>query len=273
MLKDLLKEYVQERVPKDAEVAVLFSGGLDSISVLLTALELGYSPTLYTFYLEGYVSKDLETSRRVAQYYNLPLVEVKIKRDIELLVEQVKSIIKRFSLNKKTQIQVIHPMSNVIPYITEPYVLTGLEADTLYGNSRSMRKLINDSNDFYNARLRAIQDPKNASYQFIKQLVEEEGKELVAPYKESQSIIDYFLNLPVNDIRYGKQKRQTYEAFQNEIDELKLYRRSSNMQVNSGIREFHDELLTSQYNTTNAKSIIAIYNKFIKEAKENEYED
>ena len=267
MLKELLKEYIKERIPKDAEVGVLFSGGLDSISVLLTALELGYSPTLYTFYLEGYISKDLETSRRVAQHYNLPLVEVEIKKDVDLMVEQVKSIIKRFSLNKKTQVQVVHPMSNVIPRIKESYVLTGLEADTLYGNSRNMRKLVNDVDEFYNVRLRAIQDPKNASYQFIKQLVEEEGKELIAPYKESQSIIDYFLNLPVNEIRYGKQKRQTYEAFRDEIDELKLYRRSSNMQVNSGIREFHDELLTSQYNTAQAKSVIAIYNRFIKEIK------
>lgn len=267
MLKELLKEYVQERIPKNADVGVLFSGGLDSISVLLTALELGYVPTLYTFYLEGYVSKDLETSRRVAQHYNLPLVEVEIKKDVDVMVEQVKSIIKRFSLNKKTQIQVVHPMSNVVPCIKEQYILTGLEADTLYGNSRNMRKLVNDVDEFYNVRLRAIQDPKNASYQFIKQLVEEEGKELIAPYKESQSIIDYFLNLPVNEIRYGKQKRQTYEAFRDEIDELKLYRRSSNMQVNSGIREFHDELLTSQYNTVQAKSVIAIYNRFIKETK------
>lgn len=269
MLKGLLKEYIATNVPKEEEIAILFSGGLDSLSILLSCLELGYKPSLYTFYLEGNISRDLEMSRKVAQHYGLQLTEVVIKHDLELMVCQVKSLIKEFNLVKKTQIQVMHPLSQVIPAIREQYVLTGLEADTLYGNTRSMRKQINDAKTFYQVRLNAINDDKNASYIFIKSLIENMGKQFVAPYKESKDIINYFLKLDVNEIRYGKQKRQTYEAFKTEIDELNLYRRSSNMQVNSGIREFHDELLASKYNTHGSKSVIGIYNQFIKEI-ENE---
>ena len=139
MLKKLLKQYIVDNVPQE-EVAILFSGGLDSLSILLTLLDLGYKPTLYTFYLEGLISKDLELSRRISQHHNVPLVEVEIKKDIELMVSQSKALIKKYGLTKKTQIQVMHPLSNVFPLIKEDYVFTGIGADTLYGSARKFKK-------------------------------------------------------------------------------------------------------------------------------------
>ena len=267
MLKKLLKQYIVDNVPQE-EVAILFSGGLDSLSILLTLLDLGYKPTLYTFYLEGLISKDLELSRRISQHHNVPLVEVEIKKDIELMVSQSKALIKKYGLTKKTQIQVMHPLSNVFPLIKEDYVFTGIGADTLYGSARKFKKLIHDEQAFYNARVEAIRKPESASYIYIKNAIEEMGKVCVSPYKQSEDIINYFLQLPVSEIRYGKQKKQTYEAFKQEIDELSLYRRNSSMQVNSGIREFHDELLKSEYNTGNYKSVVGIYNTFIREMEQ-----
>ena len=69
------------------------------------------------------------------------------------------------------------------------------------------------------------------------------------------------------DLCFGKQKKQTYEAFKTEIDNLSLYRRSSNMQINSGIREFHDLLLQTDLNQKNFKSVIGVYNQLIKIVK------
>ena len=193
---------------------------------------------------------------------------MEIKRDIELMVSQSKALIKKYGLTKKTQIQVMHPLSNVFPLIKEDYVFTGIGADTLYGSARKFKKLIHDEQAFYNARVEAIRKPESASYIYIKNAIEEMGKVCVSPYKQSEDIINYFLQLPVSEIRYGKQKKQTYEAFKQEIDELSLYRRNSSMQVNSGIREFHDELLKSEYNTGNYKSVVGIYNTFIREMEQ-----
>ena len=60
MLKKLIKKHIENTIPKNEKVAVMFSGGLDSLSVLLSALELGYEVKLYTFHLKGVISKDLE---------------------------------------------------------------------------------------------------------------------------------------------------------------------------------------------------------------------
>ena len=78
MLKKLIKKHIENTIPKNEKVAVMFSGGLDSLSVLLSALELGYEVKLYTFHLKGVISKDLETARKVSKYYNLKLQEVTI---------------------------------------------------------------------------------------------------------------------------------------------------------------------------------------------------
>ena len=178
-----------------------------------------------------------------------------------------KYLIKTHDLKKKTQFQVMHPMKHLCEAIKEDYVLSGLEADTLYGNTRSMRKTITCESEFKNIRSKYIHDENNASYSFIRNELENNNKTFVAPYKQSSEIINYFLSLESKDLCFGKQKKQTYEAFKTEIDNLSLYRRSSNMQINSGIREFHDLLLQTDLNQKNFKSVIGVYNQLIKIVK------
>ena len=267
MLKELIKKHIEDNIPKNEKVAVMFSGGLDSLSVLLSAVELGYDVKLYTFHLEGIISKDLETARKVSKYYNLKLQEVTIPADVDLLISDLTELIKKHDLKKKTQFQVMHPMKYLCNAIEENYVLSGLEADTLYGNTRSMRKTIACESEFKNIRHKYIYDEDNASYSFIKNELKSNNKTFIAPYKQSSEIINYFLNLESKDLCFGKQKKQTYEAFKTEIDNLSLYRRSSNMQINSGIREFHDLLLQTNLNQKNFKSVVGVYNQLIKIVK------
>jgi asparagine synthetase B (glutamine-hydrolysing) len=267
MLKKLIKKHIENTIPKNEKVAVMFSGGLDSLSVLLSALELGYEVKLYTFHLKGVISKDLETARKVSKHYKLELHEVEISDNLDLLIDDLKYLIKTHDLKKKTQFQVMHPMKHLCEAIKEDYVLSGLEADTLYGNTRSMRKTIACESEFKNIRSKYIHDENNASYSFIRNELENNNKTFVAPYKQSSEIINYFLSLESKDLCFGKQKKQTYEAFKTEIDNLSLYRRSSNMQINSGIREFHDLLLQTDLNQKNFKSVIGVYNQLIKIVK------
>ena len=75
MLRQLLNEYISNEVKED-KVAILFSGGMDSLSILFTCLDLGIKPTLYSFYLKSYESQDIKSSRAIAKAYDLKLVEV-----------------------------------------------------------------------------------------------------------------------------------------------------------------------------------------------------
>ena len=123
MLKKLIKKHIENTIPKNEKVAVMFSGGLDSLSVLLSALELGYEVKLYTFHLKGVISKDLETARKVSKHYKLELHEVEISDNLDLLIDDLKYLIKTHDLKKKTQFQVMHPMKHLCEAIKEDYVL------------------------------------------------------------------------------------------------------------------------------------------------------
>ena len=152
MLKQLIKKHISNTIPQNEKVAVMFSGGLDSLSVLFSLIELGYDVKLYTFYREGVLSDDLKISRKVASNLNLELEEIEISNDLDKLVDDLKLLIKKHDLKKKTQFQVMHPMVYVCNAITEKFVVSGLAADTLYGTARSMLKFASNEVQFREKR-------------------------------------------------------------------------------------------------------------------------
>ena len=59
MLKSLLKASIRKYTPpENKEVALLLSGGVDSISIGICLEELGYKVHTYTFYLKDNYSYD-----------------------------------------------------------------------------------------------------------------------------------------------------------------------------------------------------------------------
>ena len=251
---------------KNESVALLFSGGMDSLSLLLSCLDVGIKPTLYSFKIENIDSDDIKASRRIASIYGLELVEVEIKQDIEKLIEDIKYIVKKYQVKKKTQIQCIQPFLYLAKEIKEGIVLSGLCADDVLGTSRKMQ--VNGRNNkevFYQMRLEKHKDLKSSSYCYIKQIFDEVGKQFVAPYKDNQELVDYFLSKGLNELHKPKLKQKTYENYKDDIDKNKLYRKNSSLQVNSGLREWHEELLKTDINIKNWKSIVGIYNYIYKQ--------
>ena len=78
-LRSIINKQLEEY--KNENVALLFSGGMDSLSLLLSCLDVGIKPTLYSFKIENIDSDDIKASRRIASIYGLELVEVEIKQN------------------------------------------------------------------------------------------------------------------------------------------------------------------------------------------------
>lgn len=57
MIREILSDHITGKVPHD-KVAVLLSGGVDSISVAIAAQDAGKTVHAYSFYLEGQPSYD-----------------------------------------------------------------------------------------------------------------------------------------------------------------------------------------------------------------------
>lgn len=247
-------------------IALLFSGGMDSLSLLLSCLDVGIKPHLYTFRLEGYISEDVLSSRKIADMFNLNYTEIVIPENMERLVYDIFYIIKKFKVKKKTQIQCIYPFIHMVNQIDENIVLSGICADDLYGSSRKMQELgRKDLIEFNKRRIKIHNNLESSSYLYIKNLFNEHNKEFIAPYKDNEELVNYLLHKTFKELHSPKQKNVMYENYKKELETYKLYRRNSSLQVNSKIREFHDRLLLTGLNTNNYKSIVGIYNTIYKQ--------
>lgn len=262
-LKDLMNEYIKEGV-KYENIGLLFSCGMDSLSILFSLLENDIRPTLYTFRIDNYFSEDFKRSRDLANKLELKFVEVVVPTNPQIIEQDVRFIIRNFKVKKKTQIQCIHPFLYVDKSMEDVFI-SGLCADDLYGTSRKMAMLGSNNDTFLSARKEKHNNEESSSYKFIKNVFSQEGLRLLCPYKESKAICSYMLSKTYNELNKPKQKMVMYEAYKYYLDMYGLYRRNSGLQCDSMLREAHDQLLNTHLNKTNNRGVVAIYNKLYME--------
>lgn len=254
-------------VYKGKEIGLLFSGGMDSLCILLSCLDVGIKPHLYTFKLAHYDSEDYLTSKRISEIFDLELTTVVIDdTDVGKLRKDVEYIIKRFNTKRKIRIQCIYPFLYVVPQVKEKIILTGLTGDTLQGTSN--RKMFvagrHNHEEFQRMRWEELSDLEDGSFAQVNELFKEKGIELVDYYRFSKGLIEYMMPMNFLELNRPKEKMIMYTAFKDEIDKYKLYRRGSSYQCNSRIREWHDKLLETDLNVNNNVSVVAIYNRMYK---------
>ena len=150
MIKKLLENHIKENIP-DEEVAVLLGGGVDAISIALTAHDCGKKVKAYSFYLEefkvndktyGGESYDYLKAKSVAEIMGWEFVGVKVPRNN--LVKDWHRLVK-LKCRKKTHFECVFPFLYVYPKIKETHVLTGWGADGYFGVSKkAMMRFSND---------------------------------------------------------------------------------------------------------------------------------
>ena len=133
MLKKLLEQHIAKKV-KHKTVAVLLSGGVDSLSLALSAHNLGKKIICYSFHLKDNLSYDFETAKKVAEKMNWKFVPVVVPTDN--LVDDWHRLVK-LGCRKKTHFECVFPFLYVYPVIKEKYVLTGWGADAYFTPSKT----------------------------------------------------------------------------------------------------------------------------------------
>lgn len=258
--RSLLRTIIREAIPQEyVRVALLFSGGTDSLTCLFTLLDLGIKPILYTFFLENYHSEDAKASEAISKLYDLEQVFIIIPQDRKKLEDDVVELIKELKIYRKTHVQVCYPFLYILPEIKEQFVLTGLSSDSLYGTPASMAiNFKNDKEGFDSRRKAILSNPESDCFRPLTDLAKFFGKELVAPYRDKR-ILDFFLNFAWKELNRPKQKWLSILAFREHYEKYAIYRRNSNLQVGSRIREWHNELLDGKLNEFKRKRVDMLY--------------
>jgi asparagine synthetase B (glutamine-hydrolysing) len=251
MIDLILKDIVEREVPEN-EVAVLLSGGMDSISVALTAHRLGKKVTAYTFHLEGQPSYDSEMAQKVSDTFGWECITVEVPKGD--LVAAYKRLTLKFGCRKKTHYECIYPFEFVFPHIKENKVLTGWGADGWYGLSKKAfvnpKYLSRKSKEgFDRFRTDYFNEESVAGHAQLTLLAEFNNLELVMPYIDHEAVKDFFMSKTWDELNNGRrvagsrQKSVVRECFQEELEQVGKINAHTNLQLGSGINVLFETLL------------------------------
>ena len=237
-IDSIITQIIKRQATGD-EVAVLLSAGTDSITCALAAHRLGKKVTGYSMYINGKQTTDSLGAKDVADHFGWDFVGVDVP--VDNIENDFFNLVENYNCKKKTQLECTWPFLYVYPQIKEKFVLSGVAADGWYGVSKRANihfkhtKELFDQfrNDYFGA-------PNPAGVLQQRQLAEENGMTLVAPYLEPE-VADWMMQHDWDFFNKPYQKAPIREAFP-EFQELKR-RNHENLQLIAGIPDYFEKLL------------------------------
>jgi hypothetical protein len=228
-------------------------------------LATGRKPHCITFYVEGIESNDLRSARNVCKTFGLALTEVMLPHDVERTVADIRKVLPHCHLIKKTIIQCMQPWLYIYPAMRSDLILDGLGGDDLYCNQRKVQVALHQKGEAAILKWRKVySDDLDFSSGNIHRFAAYYQKRSFDFY-HSPAIEQWFLQFKVKALHSPYEKYPSVAAFVDFYQHGNFRRSHSSYQINSGLREVHDQLLRSPYNQRKAQSVVAIYNDLAKE--------
>ena len=252
MIDNILMSIVNEQ-SKEQNVAVLLSGGIDSISVAFAAHRLEKTLHCYTMHVDGVVSKDAQNAINTANEFgwNITVIDVPTTN----LVNDFKHLVQHYNCQKKTQLECTWPFLYVYPKIKEKELLTGWGADGWYGVSKKACMHYKEPKEKFDEFRRAYFDaPNPVGVRQQEQLCREHNIKFIAPYFEPR-VEQYMMQYDWYEMNKPIQKVKVVEAFP-EFKRTKV-RRHENLQLAAGVPDHFEKLLDNpEINLYNRNRVI-----------------
>ena len=253
LIKSLLISHIKNNVP-DSEVAILLSGGVDSVSVGLAAENAGKEVHAYSFYLNGPPSYDFIKAAEVAHKRNWNFTPVIVPT--ENLVEDWHRLVE-LKCRKKTHFECVFPFLYVYPQIEEKYVLTGWGADGYFGPSKKAmmryssykkkRNYVKYCKDHNQKRLNwnefrlAYLDGDCAGLKEHTNLATKHNKIHVTPYLDTD-VRELLMSKSYEELNKPKQKHFIRKNF-TELKKFGTIKPHQNLHLNAGVDKLFETLL------------------------------
>lgn len=261
------KEIILSEIEKRKEKAIMFSGGIDSSTILAAMLECGIKPDLYTFYVEGLKSRDVKIAKEIAKEFDLKLSLVEIPNDFDQLIADIKSVITICKRTTKAHIQCAHPwlyLSNACKKDGHDSAMIGMSADGLYGTNRNGAIIYKTKGEdaFREFRFEKDNDylASDASVFKVSSHFGIKLWDLYAQYTMSK----FLLSLTHDQMHKPIQKSIAIDAFPDFWKRGNWIRKNSPLQIESGLRDLHDKIIKSDFNKRESKTVVGVYNDIAK---------
>lgn len=256
MIRKLLEDHIKNNVP-DSEVAVLLSGGVDSVSVGLAAESAGKEVHAYSFYLDGAPSYDFTKAVEVAHKRNWKFTPIVVP--INNLIQDWHKLVE-LKCRKKTHFECVFPFLYVYSKIkNQKYVLTGWGADGYFGPSKKAmmryssykkkRNYVKYCKEHNQKRLNwnefrlAYLDGDCAGLKEHTNLATEEKKIHVTPYLDSD-VRKLLMSKSFEELNKPKQKYFIRKDF-TELKKFGTIKPHQNLHLNAGVDKLFETLLNN----------------------------
>ena len=256
MIDKLLQQEIEEQT-SDKEVAVLLSGGVDSLSVAFAAQRAGKDITAYTFHLEGQPTYDSQKALEVSKKFGWNCVTVIVPTNN--LEEDFLRLAKEIKCKKKTHFECCFPFLYMYPQIKERAVISGWAADGYYGISK--KAILHYTKGKTKAKFDEFRDNyfdyfNQAGYLWHERIARNNGKQFITPYL-SMRVRDFFYAKDWYELNEPFQKHTVVNAFY-EFKNLKV-KKHINLQLGSNIDKLFETLIDNKkINFKNRKRVMDI---------------
>lgn len=237
---DKLLERSISKLSKDKEVAVLLSGGVDSISVAFAAHRQGKKVTCYTFHLKDRPSYDSVKAVEVCKIMGWDCIDTEVPTDN--LRNDFFTLLNEIQCVKKTHFECCFPFLYVYPNIKETEVLTGFVADGYYGVSKKAcihYKTPKSKFDEYRTDYFLPHNLGGKIWQI--KVANKFGKTYLTPYADDD-VRNFFFQFDWFEVNQPFQKHHVVTSFP-EFQTIGKVNRHENLQLCSGIDVAFEALL------------------------------
>jgi asparagine synthetase B (glutamine-hydrolysing) len=261
-IRTVLQEIIK---PLPNKICVATSGGIDSSSVVMSALDVGKEVRVYSFTFGKHFSSDFEAARKLAYQFDLIFTPVWLPTERDEIVETVKHLIKNVGCKKKTAIECLFPFYYLIKqmqYFGDETLVTGVAADGHFGLSKkAMIHYSKDDQKFKKFRQDYFSNLESAGTKRLIKLCEQNKIQLCNPYFEP-AVFSLWIDKNWEELNKPRQKEVIRKHYP-ELDCLKI-KPHTNLQLgDSKIAETVGNAVISKYKP-NSKSPIGIYNRIAK---------
>lgn len=265
------------------EFSLSFSGGIDSSMILFELMQMGKSPKeLITFQIQDWETKDLFFSKKIAEYYNIPLKVI----NIPLVTRQegvkiVKEIIDIIGLVRKIDIQVCYAYYYMLNHVSTSHLVAGLYEDVIYetnaklsvmyGNIKKGKATIEELDKIYQRHKRFCYEDKNGNgsihnHASIRKMIEHYDITLHTPLRDKK-IYELFQNIGYEESNMvnGKLKKKWFVIdvmYKDQFEKFGNGKNNSNMHAKKSgndLNQLHEMIFQPK------GGIIKVYNEISKQ--------
>ena len=241
-ISELLESHILTHTKGSSEVAVLMSGGMDSISLAMASHRLGKKVTAYTFKTDTHNSRDYVRAKEICDEMGWDFKGVIVPTNN--ITKDFFDLLKKLDCVKKTHFECTFPFLYIYPTIREKFVLSGISADGWYWLSK--KAMINfryPKSKFDDFRNKYFATPNFAGIDQQKLLCDKYNKVLIAPYAFDDQIKKFFMDRDWDELNKPKQKRHVREAYAYELDKVGRVKQHMNLQIDARIPQLFEKLL------------------------------